>query len=151
MEVSNLYTELILEKSRDKKNRHVLDDATYTELGHNPSCGDEITLQVKLDGERIEDLAYTGMGCAISQASTSIMCDVVRGKSKEEAIELADKFIGMIKGEVTERKELKVLKDAVCFQSISQLPARVKCAVLSWYTLKNMLENEEENGSFSIH
>ena len=131
MELGSLYTELILEKSRDKSNRRELEHPTHCELGHNPSCGDEITLQLKVQDNTIEDIAYTGMGCAISQASTSIMCDVIKGKSVNEAIDLCNKFISMIKGEITDRKELKVLKDAVCFQSISTLPARVKCAVLS--------------------
>lgn len=148
MELGSLYTELILEKSRDKSNRRELEHPTHCELGHNPSCGDEITLQLKVADNTIEDIAYTGIGCAISQASTSIMCDVVKGKSTEQAIDLCNKFISMIKGEITDRKELKVLKDAVCFQSISTLPARVKCAVLSWYTLKDMPENDKSEGSF---
>ena len=129
MNLDNIYTELILEHSRNKHNRHELEDYTHKELGHNPSCGDEITLELKVKDGIIEDISYTGHGCAISQASTSIMCDNV-------------------KGELDDPDELEDLDDAIAFESISTLPARVKCAVLSWYTLKDMLENNKEEGSF---
>lgn len=148
MNLDNIYTELILEHSRNKHNRHELEDYTHKELGHNPSCGDEITLELKVKDGIIEDISYTGHGCAISQASTSIMCDNVKGIRVEDAIERAKKFIGMVKGEVTDPDELEDLDDAIAFESISTLPARVKCAVLSWYTLKDMLENNKEEGSF---
>ena len=106
----------------------------------NPSCGDEITLQIKLDGDVLKDLSYTGEGCAISQAYTSIMIDTVRGKTRDEAVHLADTFIGMIKGVSLTEEEEDALEDAMAFEGISKLPARVKCAVLPWYTLKNTLE-----------
>ncbi|MDU1642283.1 SUF system NifU family Fe-S cluster assembly protein [Peptoniphilus harei] len=150
MNLDNIYTELILEHSRNKHNRRELEDYTKKELGHNPSCGDEITLEVKIQDDTIEDISYTGHGCAISQASTSIMCDNVKGIKVEEAIERADKFIGMVKGEIDDPDKLEDLDDAIAFESISTLPARVKCAVLSWYTLKNMLENNEDKGSFNL-
>lgn len=129
-----------MEESRSEHNKGDLNDPDYKELGHNPSCGDEITLQIKMDGDILEDLSYTGVGCAISQASTSIMIDTVRGKSKEEAVELADTFIGMIKGVSLTEEEEDALEDAMAFEGISKLPARVKCAVLPWYTLKNIFE-----------
>lgn len=148
MDLSQIYTQLILEHSRNPENRRELEDATFTELGHNPSCGDEITLHVKMNGDIIEDLSFTGVGCAISQASTSIMIDTVKGLSKKETIELADTFIGMIRGEVEDEEKLDDLGDAIAFENIKTMPARVKCAVLSWYTLKNVLENGQSSGSF---
>lgn len=140
MALDEIYTTLIMEESRSTHNKGDLDDPTYKELGHNPNCGDEITLQIKMNGDVLEDLSYTGVGCAISQASTSIMIDTIRGKSRQEAIDMADLFINMIKGVAVEEEELEPLEDAVAFQGIAQLPARVKCAVLPWYTLKGILE-----------
>lgn len=144
MDLNEIYTQLILEQSRNKRNRRELENPTLKELGHNPSCGDEITLQVNLDCDAMKDLAYTGQGCAISQASTSIMIDTVKGMTTEEAVALCDKFIGMIKGEITDEDQLEDLGDAVAFENIRNMPARVKCAVLPWYTLKAMLEKRKE-------
>lgn len=140
MALDDIYTTLIMEESRSEHNKGDLDDPDYKELGHNPSCGDEITLQIKMDGDTLKDLSYTGVGCAISQASTSIMIDTVRGKTREEAIHLADTFINMIKGVAITEEEEDALEDAMAFEGVSKLPARVKCAVLPWYTLKNILE-----------
>lgn len=140
MPLDDIYTTLIMEESRSEHNKGDLDDPDYKELGHNPSCGDEITLQIKMDGDTLKDLSYTGVGCAISQASTSIMIDTVRGKTREEAIHLADTFINMIKGVAITEEEEDELEDAMAFEGVSKLPARVKCAVLPWYTLKNILE-----------
>ena len=140
MALDDIYTTLIMEESRSEHNKRDLDDPDYKELGHNPSCGDEITLQIKMDGDTLKDLSYTGVGCAISPASTSIMTDTVRGKTREEAIHLADTFIGMIKGVSIAGGGGEALEDAVAFEGVSKLPARVKCAVLPWYTLKNVLE-----------
>lgn len=140
MALDDIYTTLIMEESRSEHNKGDLDDPDYKELGHNPSCGDEITLQIKMEGDTLKDLSYTGVGCAISQASTSIMIDTVRGKTREEAIHLADTFINMIKGVAITEEEEDELEDAMAFEGVSKLPARVKCAVLPWYTLKNILE-----------
>lgn len=140
MALDDIYTTLIMEESRSEHNKGDLDDPDYKELGHNPSCGDEITLQIKMDGDTLKDLSYTGVGCAISQASTSIMIDTVRGKTRKEAVHLADTFINMIKGVAITEEEEDALEDAMAFEGVSKLPARVKCAVLPWYTLKNILE-----------
>ena len=140
MALDEIYTTLIMEESRSQHNRGDLENPDYKELGHNPSCGDEITLQIKMDGDVLKDLSYTGEGCAISQASTSIMIDTVRGKTRDETVHLADTFIGMIKGVSLTEEEEDALEDAMAFEGISKLPARVKCAVLPWYTLKNILE-----------
>lgn len=142
MDIKDIYTQMILEESRNKANKHVLDGATDVEKGHNPSCGDEITLQLKMNGDIIEDAAFVGVGCAISQASTSMMIDLIRGKSIDEAKELAQTFLAMIKKEITDEEELEILEDAMAFQNISNLPARVKCAVLAWHTLSAMLDRQ---------
>ena len=140
--MDDLYNDLIMEHSMNSDNKHEMEAPNLCEMGHNPSCGDEIKLEVKLNGNIIEDMAFTGHGCAISQASTSIMIDTLRGKTIEEAKEIIKTFIGMIKREITDEKELQKLEDAICFQNVSHMPARVKCALLAWHTLEGMIENE---------
>lgn len=140
MDLNSIYTELIMEHSTSKHNKRKLDNANLSEKGHNPSCGDEITIQLKFNGDIIEDLAFTGTGCAISQASTSIMIDLIKGKKKDEALEIVETFIGMIKREITDDTELEILEDAIVFKNVSNMPARVKCAVLAWHTLKEAVK-----------
>ncbi|WP_294187867.1 Fe-S cluster assembly sulfur transfer protein SufU [uncultured Clostridium sp.] len=144
MDLNEIYTTLIMEHSTSKHNRRKLDHADLCEKGHNPSCGDEITLEIKLKGDVIEDLAFTGQGCAISQASTSMMIDLIKGKSKEEALKLVETFIGMIKREINDEDELEALEDAIVLKNISNMPARVKCAVLAWHTLKEAIEKDNK-------
>jgi nitrogen fixation protein NifU and related proteins len=135
MNLDSIYTELIMEHSQHSHNHRHLDCPTCSMKGHNPSCGDEITLELKLNGDIIEDAAFTGVGCAISKASTSMMIDLIVGKSREEALQLVNTFIGMIKREITDEAELEILEDALALKNISNMPARVKCAVLAWHTL----------------
>lgn len=142
MEMDQLYTELILEHNQDKRNKRLLDVFTTSEHGHNPSCGDDLTLQIDVKDGVVADAAYTGSGCAISQASASMMIDIIKGKSVEEAYHLVDLFLGMIKKEVTDDEELEALEDAIALKNISNMPARVKCAVLAWHTLKEALKKE---------
>ena len=92
-ELDNIYNELIMEHSMNSYNKRKLRNANYEEIGHNPNCGDEITLEVKIDGNKIEDMAFSGHGCAISQASTSIMIDTLKGKTLQEARNIIKTFI----------------------------------------------------------
>lgn len=140
MEMDQLYTELILEHNQDKRNKRELVDFTVSEHGHNPSCGDDLTLQLDVQDGVVKDAAYTGSGCAISQASASMMIDIIKGKTIEEALSLVELFLGMIKKEVTDDEELEALEDAMVLKNISNMPARVKCAVLAWHTLKEALK-----------
>lgn len=139
MDLSQIYTELIMEHSQNAQNKRHLDCATCSERGHNPSCGDDIVLELNYDGNIIKEAAFTGSGCAISQASTSMMIDLITGKSKEEALDLVETFIGMIKRDITDENELEKLEDAMVLKNISNMPARVKCAVLAWHTLKEAI------------
>lgn len=143
-ELSDVYNDIIMEHSMNSYNKKELEGATCCKMGHNPNCGDEIKLEVKINGDIIEDLAFTGHGCAISQASTSIMIDTLRGKKKEEAKEIVKTFIEMIKRETKDENELKKLEDAIAFKNISNMPARVKCALLAWHTIEKCLGSEEE-------
>ena len=134
-----------MEHARLSAHRHELADATDSERGHNPSCGDDITLHIKREGDRIEELSFTGHGCAISQASTSLLCELLEGKSVEEAKQAIEAFLAMIKGEEQDDDVLEEqLGDAVALKDISHMPQRVKCAVLAWRTLNDMLEKENE-------
>lgn len=139
MDLNSVYTELIMEHNKNSRNKYSLENADLSEHGHNPSCGDDITLELKFDGDIISEAAFTGSGCAISQASTSIMIDLIKGKSIEDALELVETFISMIKKDIKDPQELRKLKDAMALKNISNMPARVKCAVLSWHTLKEAL------------
>ena len=138
-DLTDVYNDLIMEHSMNSYNKKELKDADYCEVGHNPNCGDEITLEIKLNGDIIEDMAFSGHGCAISQASTSIMIDTLKGKTIKEAKEIVKTFIEMIKRETTDEKELEKLEDAIAFRNVANMPARVKCALLAWHTIEDIL------------
>lgn len=149
-DLTEVYNDLIMEHSMNSYNKKKLEDANYCEVGHNPNCGDEITLELKVKDNIIEDMAFLGHGCAISQASTSIMINTLKGKTVEEAKEIIKTFIEMIKREITDEEQLKKLEDAIAFRNVSNMPARVKCALLAWHTLEDMLNKEVEKGSGNI-
>lgn len=139
METKELYREILNEHNINPSHKQNMNEPTFCLEGVNPSCGDQITLQMKLgeDG-KIVDASFTGSGCAVSQASVDMMADVVIGKTKEEALELADIFDRMIKGTVSQ-EELEQLDEAAALQDVSHMPSRVKCAMLGWRTMKQML------------
>ena len=141
-ELTDVYNELIMEHSMNSYNKKKLENADYCEVGHNPNCGDEITLQLKLNGNKIEDMAFSGHGCAISQASTSIMIDVLKGKTIKEAKEIIKTFIDMIKRETKSEEELEKLEEAIAFRNVANMPARVKCALLAWHTIEDILNKK---------
>ena len=140
--LSDVYNELIMEHSMNSYNKKKIENADFCEIGHNPNCGDEITLQLKIDGDKIQDMAFSGHGCAISQASTSIMIDTLKGKTIEEAKEIIKTFIEMIKRETKSEEELEKLEDAIAFRNVANMPARVKCALLAWHTIEDILNKE---------
>lgn len=140
--LEDIYTELITEHSQARENRHPLANATVRERGHNPTCGDEITLELEVVDGVIKDAAFTGGGCAISQASTDMMIELMRGKKVDDAKRLANLFIDMIKGEVTDDDELETLDEAAALKNIANMPARVKCATLAWHTLDAALSKD---------
>ncbi len=143
-ELDNIYNELIMEHSMNIYNKKKLNNADFCEIGHNPNCGDEISLELKLNGDIIEDMAFSGHGCAISQASTSIMIDTLKGKTIKEAKEIIETFIKMIKREIKDEETLEKLEDAIAFRNISNMPARVKCALLAWHTIEEILNKNSK-------
>lgn len=143
---NTFYNEVLTYHNMNPIHKHDIDDANFELEGVNPSCGDDIILKLKIDEQgKIVNGGYTGDGCAISQASADMMLDLVIGKPKEEAIRLADIFFRMIKGDITD-EELDELDEASILQDISHMPARVKCAVLGWHTLENIIKDADENG-----
>lgn len=142
--LDDIYTDFIMEHSMNSANRREIEKPTSCMLGHNPNCGDEIKLEIAVEKGRLVDMAFSGQGCAISQSSTSVMIDVLKGKTINEAKEIVEIFIKMIKREKLSQHEKELLKDGAIFENISNMPARVKCVLLSWHTLENML-NELEN------
>ncbi len=144
MGLEAIYTELIAEQSRNPENKHHLEAPTVVLKGRNPSCGDEISLELRVENDRIADAAFTGVGCAISQASTSMMIDLIKGKTVAEAKRLMGIFFGMIKREITDDAVLEELDEAAALKNVANLPARVKCAVLSWHTLEDALQTTKE-------
>lgn len=139
--LNQLYTELILSHNKATPHRGELEDPDRVERGHNPNCGDDITLMVRLNEDRISEAKFTGIGCAISTAAVSIMIDLVKGKTLAEAKVLTDAYLGMIKGETLTKEAQRSLKDAMAFAGIKDMPARVKCATLGWHCLKVIVDD----------
>ena len=147
MENKTFYNEILTEHNLHPYHKHKLEDANLVLEGVNPSCGDDIFLELKVEDGVVVDGAFEGDGCAISQASADIMLGMIIGKTKEEALHLGEIFSKMIKGTATE-EEIESLEEAGALQDISHMPARVKCAVLGWRTLKEALgENGQRTGA----
>jgi nitrogen fixation NifU-like protein len=140
MQLQSMYQDIILDHYRNPHGRG-LRDPFEAEVHHvNPTCGDEVTLRVHLDGDTIADVSYEGMGCSISQASVSAMYDLVIGKKVTEALGTGEQFMRLMqsKGDTAVAEELEDdLEDAVAFAGVSKYPARVKCALMSWMALKD--------------
>ncbi len=138
--LDDVYSDLIMEHSMNSYNKRKMEECDLCKMGKNPNCGDEIEVEIKFDKDKIEDISFTGHGCAISQSSASIMSDVLRGKSIKEAKEIIEIFINMIKRETKNEDELERLEEAIAFKNISNMPARVKCVLLAWHTMEDMLD-----------
>lgn len=136
------YNEVLTDHNIYPDNKKPLEGANMTKEGVNPSCGDDIVLMLTYEDGIIKDAGFVGEGCAISQASTDIMINLIKGKTKAEAEHLSDIFLRMIQGEASE-EEIKELEEGAALQDISHMPARVKCAVLGWRTLNELLKNAE--------
>lgn len=139
----SFYNEILTDHNLHPMHKHALPDADMQLEGVNPSCGDDIILNLKVEDGKIVDGSFTGDGCAISQASADIMLDLIIGREVEEAERLKESFLHMIKGEATD-EEMELLEEAGALADISHMPARVKCAVLGWHTLENMLDGRAE-------
>ena len=139
MSSNTFYNEVLTDHNLHPGHKHDLPDANLVLEGVNPNCGDDIWLKLKVEDGTITDGAFVGDGCAVSQASADMMLDLIIGKSKEEATKLADIFFRMIKGDVSD-EELDQLEEASILKDVAHMPARVKCAVLGWRTMEEMLK-----------
>ena len=139
MDFKTFYNEVVTDHNMHPLHKHPIENPDIEMEGVNPSCGDEITVQLKVQDGIISDGSFIGDGCAISQASADIMIDMVIGKPVEEARHLADLFLRMIKGEASP-EEIEELGEAGALSDISHMPARVKCAVLGWHTVDEMIK-----------
>ena len=144
MENRSFYNEILTEHNIHPEFKHDLPDADIVLAGVNPSCGDEIELKLKTKDGVIEDGAFVGDGCAISQASADIMLGMVVGKPVAEALRLANLFLRMIRGEASDA-EIGELEEAAALRDVSHMPARVKCAMLGWRTLSEALSDPTGN------
>lgn len=142
----SFYNEILTEHNLRPLHKYDICDAAFQHEGINPSCGDDIILKLNIKDGVITDGSFLGDGCAISQASTDIMMDMILGKTVKEARHLSELFLRMIKGETTD-EEVEELEEAGALQDISHMPARVKCAVLAWHTLDEMLPRAEKDGT----
>jgi nitrogen fixation NifU-like protein len=144
--LNELYQSVILDHNRSPQNYRVMADANRQAEGHNPLCGDRLTIWLRLDGDRIQDVSFQASGCAISKASASLMTAAVKGKTRAEAEELFQRFHQLVTGRL-DPGETETLGKLVVFSGVSQFPIRVKCASLSWHAMKAALEQPRETVS----
>ena len=140
--VGNIYTAALMQHNSHPDYKYEMEGCTCSHEGVNPSCGDEFTLQLRIEDGVIEEASFVGSGCAVSQASADMMADLITGETVKEAKRLVGLFLGMIKGEALSEEDKEDLDEAAELESISRMPARVKCAELAWRTLEKLLADK---------
>lgn len=138
-DLNDLYQEVIIDHSKRPRNRGTLDGATHTAEGYNPLCGDRLTLHLKMENDRVAGISFDGSGCAISTASASLMTDVIKGKTAEEAEQFFQNFHSLL---TEDRPAAAGLGKLAVFSGVREYPMRVKCATLAWHTLRAALRGE---------
>lgn len=146
-DLSDLYEELIRDHSKKPRNYHAMPDASRHVEGYNPLCGDRYTVYVKMDGDRIADIAFQGEGCAISKSSASLMTQALKGKTIAEAEQLFHAFHELVTSAPDQEVNADALGKLAVFSGVRKFPVRVKCATLAWHTLHNALDGKEETVS----
>jgi nitrogen fixation NifU-like protein len=142
-DLRDLYQEVILEHSKAPRNYRMLANADHQAEGYNPLCGDRFTVYLQMEGDSIRDISFQGSGCAISKSSASMMTQLVKGKTKEEAGRIFERFHQLVTGHCSHNGDQDMGKLAV-FSGVSEFPTRVKCATLAWHTLQAALEGKQE-------
>ncbi|WP_156756496.1 Fe-S cluster assembly sulfur transfer protein SufU [Actinokineospora sp. G85] len=143
MQLQQMYQEIILDHYKNPHGRGLRDPYDAESFQVNPTCGDEVTLRVRLDGEQVADVSYEGQGCSISQASTSVLTDLVVGKPVGEAFKKLDAFLELMQGRGEVEPDEDVLEDGIAFAGVARYPARVKCALLGWMAFKDAVARAE--------
>jgi nitrogen fixation NifU-like protein len=142
-ELSELYQQVILDHNKRPRNFRKIEEANRMAEGYNPLCGDQLTVYLQLEDEVVKDVSFEGSGCAISKAAASMMTQSVKGKTKQEAETLFQEFHQMVTGELDEEATPNHLGRLTIFSGVRDYPARVKCASLSWHTMRAALYNQE--------
>ncbi|ACU96652.1 Fe-S cluster assembly sulfur transfer protein SufU [Saccharomonospora viridis] len=137
MDLESMYQEIILDHYKNPHARGLREPYDAESFQVNPTCGDEVTLRVRLDGDTVADVSYEGQGCSISQASTSVLTDLVIGRSVDEALAKLEAFTELMQGRGEVEPDEDVLEDGVAFAGVAKYPARVKCALLGWMAFKD--------------
>lgn len=138
---NELYLEVILDHNKNPRNNHELENHTHHADGHNPLCGDRVSINIIMDNEIIKEVSFTGSGCAISTASASILTETIKNKKRSEVEKIFKDFHNL----VTNKQEIKTkLGKLAIFEGVKKYPARVKCATLSWHALMAALDNKKE-------
>ncbi len=145
-DLNDLYQEVILDHNKSPRNNRALDGADRRADGYNPLCGDRVTVFLHTEGDVIQDLSFQGSGCAISMASASLLTEALRGKTREQAMKLFERFRGLVTGDPDGEIDPSLGKLAV-FSGVCEFPARVKCATLVWHTFRAALEQRKETAS----
>lgn len=139
MQLESMYQEIILDHYKHPHARGLREPYDGESFQVNPTCGDELTLRVHLDGSRVTDVSYDGQGCSISQASASVLTDLVIGNSTDQALSKMDSFVELMESRGKVEPDEDVLEDGVAFAGVAKYPARVKCALLGWMAFKDAL------------
>ncbi|MHA7964599.1 Fe-S cluster assembly sulfur transfer protein SufU [Paenibacillus sp. CAU 1782] len=142
MQLDDLYRRVIMDHYKNPRNRGTMDEGAVTINLNNPTCGDRISLQLQVENDVVTDAKYTGEGCSISMSSASMMTEAVKGRSFQEALEMAERFSSLMKGVDVEFQENE---DIEALSGVNKFPARIKCATLAWNALRKGIENEAKN------
>jgi nitrogen fixation protein NifU and related proteins len=147
MKLEQLYQEIILDHYRNPHRSGLREPFDAESYQVNPTCGDEVTLRVALDGDRVADVSYDAIGCSISQAATSVLTDLVIGRTVTESTSTMDAFVEMVQSRGQVEPDEDVLEDAVAFAGVSRYPSRVKCALLGWMAFKDAVGRADAGGA----
>jgi nitrogen fixation NifU-like protein len=143
VQLQQMYQEIILDHYKNPHRRGLREPFDAESYQLNPTCGDEVTLRVRIDGDTVEDVSYEGQGCSISQASTSVLTDLVVGRTLKDSLSTMDAFVELIQGRGQVEPDEEVLEDAVAFAGVAKYPARVKCALLGWMAFKDAVSRAD--------
>jgi nitrogen fixation protein NifU and related proteins len=142
-DLQSLYQSIILDHNRRPKNYGALEGATNRAEGRNPLCGDEVAVELKVEGDTITDVRFTAAGCAVSRAAASIMTQAVKGRTREEAEQLFERFHNLVTGKLTlSPADARAMGEMAAFSGVSKFPIRVKCASMPWHTLRKALQSD---------
>ena len=143
-ELSELYQQVILDHNKKPRNFHKLESANRSAEGYNPLCGDQLHIYLEVENDQVKDISFEGTGCAIFKASASMMTQAVKGKTKQESEQIFEEFHRLVTGDTDDESEGPHLGKLRIFAGVREYPVRVKCATLSWHTMKAALEGEDK-------